>query len=302
MAELQTGQDTDQVAPEAGAQGQQGVQSQGAVQGDDGFVRIPRTNYAALAPDGDFNKVVHMGKQWRDFEQGGWHTIQDYLKELNSPIKDGYQLREYLRQLVESEAQQQAAQTGGTQPQGAAQQGYLSPEQVKEMVARQVTEALTGYRKEQDTSAARQAEQAAYMEELKKLGYEPTPQKLRLGEAEMDVDPYHEFIMQPALQAMAQRLYERTLNPNDPDYATKLNAPVDRQMVTQAAAALGPYLKSLGQQRQEALADKQAKLPNESVAGGPGGRVKQATKDMTPEDRKQEVFNRAKKKLQGQYT
>ena len=107
--------------------------------------------------------------------------------------------------------------------------------------------------------------------------------------------------MLPAIQSMAQRIHQQSLNPNSPTYQQDLYAPLSQDVINQATQALQPYLALLQQQAVEQIADNQAGLPNESLSTGSGGRTQKPPSEMTPEERQRIAFQRKKKALQGQY-
>ena len=287
-------------AQSAVADGQQSVE--GAQQQDDGqYVRIPRANYAKLAPDGDFNKVVHMANQYRELDQGGYVQLAARAGEMNM---DGYLLTNALMTPEEDRtgAQQQAVDQAAQQAQQqAGQQGqYVTMEQAEEMARRAAKAELQEYRATETKASAKQQaasrEQAAFADALKELGYESNPQDFDLGGSTQKLDPAVDLVYRSALQSTVQRLHESRLNRNDPEYADKLYGPVAPELVREAANIIKPILATLGQQSQVEAAVSQAALPSGSVATGPSGRAQRNVEDMSPDERKAAALARAEKR------
>ena len=296
---METGQEqvvvSDQVVDQP-AEGQQQAVGQPA---DEQYVRVPRSNYEKYAPDGDFNKVIHAAKEYQALQQAGFVSMAEQIRAAQM---DGYQFLSAWNapeQQEDDAAIQQQQQQQGQQQQGQPQP--LTPEQVNQMVQRQIQESQQQQNQKQQMEAGRKSEQEWFANHLDGLGYKATPEKVTVGGNDLQATPIRDFVMLPAIQAMAQRLHQAGLNPNSPTYQQDLYAPLSQEVILQAAETLKPYLTLIQQQAVEQIADQQAGLPNDSLAGGGGGRTQKNPADMTPEERKEMAFQKAGKKLQGQY-
>ena len=276
-----------------GQQGAESVQPQ-----DDGqYVRIPRSNYAKLAPDGDFNKVVHMANQFQEMDRGGFVQLAARAGEMNM---DGFLLAHALMTPEEDRtgAEQQAVEQAGQQvQQQAAQQGqYLTEAQVDQRVAQQMEKYTQTQTQQSQRQQAVSTEQAAYQDALREMGYESKPQDFDLGGTTTKLDPTVDLIYRQALEGMVQKLMDSRLNRNDPNYATKRFDPAPPELVREAANILKPILATLGQQAQLEQAEVTASMPSGSVAAGPSGRAQKNVEDMTADEQKAAALARAEKR------
>ena len=279
-----------------------GGQQRQSVDTSGGAVSVLRRNYAHLAPDGDFNKVISMAKQYRDLEKGGHVALATMAKEADM---DGFQLASYFRSQGAGgqQAQQAAVETQEVQQQAqdGVQQGYLTPKQAEDLVAKKLAEFQTEFEakktkaeKQAEFDRLMEAEKKARVSQLEQLGYTAKPTKVNLFGTDHELDPVHQFIFTPALESMTQFMIDQELNPNDPDYESNRMQPASEEQVAAAGKALKPYLSLLGQQALEAAADQQETLPEASLTAGPGGRAQSTAQPKTWDEAKSRVLGNAK--------
>ena len=301
-ADQGSAQDAGQVAGQQAQTVVDGGQQQQSVDTSGGAVSVLRRNYQHLAPDGDFNKVISMAKQYRDLEKGGHVALATMAKDADM---DGFQLASYFRSQGAGgqQAQQAAVETQEVQQQAqqGVQQGYLTPQQAEEIVAKKIAEfqsdleaKRTKAEKQADFDRLMTAEKEARSTQLEQLGYKANPTKVNLFGTDHELDPVHQFVFTPALESMTQFMIDQQLNPNDPDYESKRMQPASADQVAEAAKALKPYLSLMGQQALEAAADTQDTLPSASLTAGPGGRAQSNAEPKSWDEAKAQVVGKAK--------
>jgi len=250
---------------------------------DDGmYVRVRRDMYGQLAPDGDFNKVIHMAKQQRESEENGLYALGQkisdqglnaygVLADWNAPVEEAPQ----------PQAQQQEQGQWVTQDQLA--------ELVKEKVGSTVDERFNSQAQQAQQTEAFNAQQSNITAALDTLGYKSKKTKFTLAGTDHELSPVRDLIIDPAMRLTAQRIHEQGLNPNAPDYQDRLYGPMSAQTIQEAATVVKQVMALIGQQQLELESDNQADLPQASLGDGPpGGRVKKNVADMTPAEKKAE--------------
>jgi len=301
------GQDQGQQVSGAQASGQQ---AQGATDDSADFTRVARRNYAKIAPDGDFNKVIHRATEHMDLERAGFGALAAEARKMGL---SGYALLDLLQReddAGEVETHQQAAQAAAqpahTPQQGQqASQGYLTAAEAKQMVSDAVSQATQDWEQKQqqyreterqraDRQAKIDAEGEAYNRYLGELGFKQNPQKVNIEGNDVELDMDFQFNVLPRLQAVTQWLVDQSIHPDDPDYHAKRTGPVDPEIVARAAAILKPSLTLEQQRTLERAADQQADLPAASLAGGPGGRAQPDPSTLTPEQAEKLAIRRAR--------
>ena len=272
---------------ETGQEVQPEIQPEAAVAPDDGmYVRIPRTNFSHLTDDGDFNKVVHMGNQYRDAEKSGLVALGQALAGAGM---DPYTFLAEWNKGEEAPGQTPQPQAQ-PQPQPGQQEGqqgqWVTSEQMQQTVAEQVKQQMSqGFqeqRQQADTDSARHTQDAAVDAACDSLGYKAQPTKFSLAGTDHELTPFRDIVVRPAVVLTAQRIHAQGLNPNAPDYEQRLYAPMSEKTIKEAAEHVKQVLALYGQQQLEADADNQADLPQGTLAqGAPGGRARKAPEDMT---------------------
>ena len=251
------------------------------------YVRIPRTNYANVAPDGDWNKVVHMAKQYQELKQNGLLALGEQLADSNlSPYEV---LHDWNMPAEESQTQLQVqqAQQGQQAPQGQQQEGqYVTQEQLDKLLEQRMTSLIDRRDQTRDqkaqTQRAMDAQRAAMDASLDSLGYRASPTKFALAGTDHELSPTRDLLIEPAILATAQRIHAQNLNPNAPDYQEQLWGPMSAQTIEEATNHVKQVLALIGQARLETEADNQADLPQASLGDGPaGGSVKKNPADMS---------------------
>jgi len=305
---------------------QQGTR-EGAEAGGEEYVRIPKSNIKNISPDGDFNKVVHMAKQYQDLTKDGFGDLvemarsgglsgHDLIVALTKEPED----RTATEQAAVDEAAADPKQAAKDIQAAAVEEGkYVSPQEAKKMAQEAAQEAVSqlreSWREETDYGRAKGEETKAIAKALSEVGYDQTPKRVnfRGREEEMDIASY---ILEPALMRRCQELLEAAVHPRDPDRQRKINAPFTPAIVDQAARELAPFMKEIlrqaassgdGEPEAEAAVAAAAsgapkkKLPPASIHGGQGGRPQKSIEDMTIPERKQLALQRfqARRKATG---
>ena len=253
---------------------------------------------------GDINKVISTAKQVEEYRRNGFDA---FIQQATERGFDGYMLASALlgegqagggaqQTDAEAVAAQQAALRQQQGQQGQQEPKPLTQADVDALVNQRLEQRFQAESTRQKSQAARKTEIETYGRTLDDLGYKPNPQKVTLFGQETQMDPFRELVYEPALQAMTQRVIERSLNPNDPRYFDKLNAPATPQQIAAAAKEIQWVLAALKQSGLMAQADQQQHLPNASLGGGPGGRAQKPVSEMTQAEREAEAFRRARAK------
>jgi len=292
-------QETVVEGQENGQENQPENQSE-TVENDDGmYVRVPRTNYANLAPDGDFNKVVHMAKEYVDLKSSGLLALGQQLADNNlTPyeVLAGWAGGEEPGQApgkqepppVQQPPQEQQGQEGR----------YVTPDQLEQMVQDRIDQGFQKERSQREIDMAMNAQEAAITASLESLGFAPQPMKFNIAGTDEEITPVRDLIVDPAIRFAAQRIHARNLNPQAPDYEQQLYGPMSAQTVKEATAVVKQVFGMIGQAQLEQEADNQANLPQGSLAqGAPGGRVKEDPKDMTEEQKRRKFEEWEREKL-----
>jgi len=286
-------QETVVEGQETGQEVQPEVQPE-AVADDGMYVRIPRSNYSHLADDGDFNKVVHLGNQYRDAEKSGLVALGQALADANMDPYSFLSAWNSDGEAPQNPPQQQQQQAQQVQQQEPGQVQFKTQEEFDQAVDQRATAIMTEGRQEdrqtQQTTAARDAQETAITGALDSLGYKSAPIKFALAGTDHELSPVRDLIVGPAVRMVAHRIHAQGLNSHAPDYQDSLYAPMSAQTVEEASKIVKQVMGLIGQSQLEAEADTQADLPLASLGDGPpGGRVKPNTKDMTAEQ-KREAF------------
>jgi len=244
------------------------------------YVRVPRSNYANLAEDGDFNKVIHMGKQYKEFESGGGVAMMKFLADNNLTP---YGLMDLWNTPEEEVQPEPTWQQAPSQPQEGQ---YVTQDQLDKLLEQRMSSMIdqreqTREQKAQ-TQSAMDAQRAALNASLDSLGYKASPTKFALAGTDHEISPARDLLIEPAILATAQRIHAQSLNSNAPDYQEKLWGPMSAQTIKEATDHVRQVLATLDQQQLETEADNQADLPQASLGDGPpGGRVKKNPADMS---------------------
>lgn len=286
-------------AAQAAAQAGQGSEEE--------FVRIPRRNYANLAPDGDFNKVVSLAKRAQELETQMQELQRDGFGDLIQMARaeklTGHELILALTKEPEERTAAEQAQVeeaaGQVQDQAAQQGDHVTRQQAEQMVEQAYERALARFRSEsadsQSASRAQQTETRAIESALDSLELGSKAAKVSFRGSEEELDMARRFA-RSALLERCQEVLDASLSPRDPDYQRKRDAPFTPEVVKQATTELAPHLKQYlakppdgGGEEED---DKQ--IPAASIAGGQGGRVQKKPEDMTPEEKQAELRRRGK--------
>ncbi len=290
-------------------------------------VSVLRQNFAHLAPDGDFNKVVHMANQYQKLQTDGYAELADAANGSGMNAWD-------LRSVLESAPAQQSEtpQFPGPQVSGVPAQTYpsqtyppqtyppqqfpepvpqqypdvsgqfVNPQQLQQILEKQqkdftklLDDKLGNQRQQDDRNRDINAEDAAYDSVLDTMGYKRNPQTATVEGSDIDdIDLNYDFVLRTALRGTAEDLYRRGLNPSDPDYEQKLSAPLSPEIVARAGKVVAPLLTAMGYQAQIKTAEKQANLPPATNTTGPGGRAQVDIKDMSRDQVRQMAMDKAR--------
>jgi len=266
-----------------------------AVETDEMFVRVPKSNFGHLTGDADFNKVVHMANQYKEAQDRGLFALDQkladsgldpygLLRDWNAPVEDAPQPQQ---QQVQQE--QQAGQ-------------YITPDQLQQSLKEQ-REQDQSDREQRDRDATQKqqsdegfaAQQAAVASNLDTFGYKDNPVKFTIAGTDQELSPVRDLLITPAILRTAQRIHAQGLNPRAPDYEDRLYGPMSAQTIQEATATVKQVMALIGQEQLETEADNQADLPQASLGDGPpGGRVKKDAKDMSEAEIKAAVNQHVK--------
>lgn len=271
-------QDQQQAAQHNAGDGQQVSQAQD----DSQFVRVDRRNFAPYAPDGDFNKVIHLAK--------GYNEAKELCKEygFENPVDFLRAIKAQGNEQPERVQQQQAVQS---------QQGQEDP-LAKPVTARDLQafqEDLA--RREQESEWRRQYESAstaagtATKTALTELIGEGKKAKFMFNGAEREVN-----VVERQVRGVFREMLDEVLDESyagSPHAAQLKQWPATPEQIKEAASRTKALLSIGGITSAERTADAQRRFPNAGLGAGGGGRASKDPRQMTPAELEAETIRRA---------
>lgn len=136
---------------------------------------------------------------------------------------------------------------------------------------------------------SRDLEAQAVAKQLASLGIKANPTKMDwLGKVQ-EVDPMASWA-RGALQSMAVRMHQESLNPNDPEYDVKYQMGASPEVVQQVADAMKPFLTTASDNAVDDEVNRQQTMPQGAPPEGPGGRPQAALEEMSLEERNAQML------------
>lgn len=256
-------------------------------QDDSQFVRVDRRNFAPYAPDGDFNKVIHLAKGYNEAKElckeYGFDDPTAFLKALKA--QDGQQAQQ-------SQVQQQQA----VQSQQGQEDPLAKPLTARDLMAFQdqlsQREQEVAWRRqyESDLTVATNTTKAAISE----LVGEGKLVKLMFNGAEREVN-----VTERQVKGVFREMLDEVLDEayaGNPHAAQMKQWPATPDQIKEAASRAKALLSVGGTTSAERTADSQKKFPNAGLGAGGGGRASKDPREMTPAELEAETFRRARAK------
>ena len=291
-------------------------------------LRIPRDRVSAelrpMVESGDWGNVLGLAGKGQNYEKEGYGHLRDRMGQDGLTafgLRDNFDLVAAILAGDVTPDQQGAgaAQPPAAQPPSQApQQGeYVSAADFDKRLEAHGQQLLDTWTKNQAAStektekkqeerrqfmAAVSEENSAYDDAFKDIGRERKMLKLDLAGVSAEVDPLLDWNVKSAINWAVEKRRKATLDPNDPQYYPKLNAPLTKQEVKYIMPSIKPVILMGLQQAasNEALAQQAANLPAAALTGqGPGGTAVKNRNQMDPEEQKADIMASVKRRMTG---